>query len=349
MNIDEYINLNKIICPACKSSNLKGYGEMQEGKITCNDCGAEYSLRNDLGFLLNQDSSKVDIQEFWGELYKAAYSNHENITDAEEFKKDLDKLEQLFITKNHLAVNEMPIENLSGKKVLEIGPGAGAHSSLFAYKGAKMTAVDITPDRAVSTSRKLKLLSDEKEHFVFNADSESLPFEDNSFDIVYSNGVLHHTNDTEKAISEVYRVLKPGGSAVIMLYAKHSYLYWVNLFLLKGLFLGYFFKGKNWLGAATEWMSDEKQKVLNPITRAYSHRQLENIFCEFKELEIRKAGFNFDQIPIIGKIISRLVSKSTGYNESGYLIYDKAWRNDTKLELWLSKFIGFSNNIRATK
>ena len=114
MNIDEYISLNKIICPACKSSNLKGDGEMQEGKITCNDCGAEYSLRNDLGFLLNQDSSKVDIQEFWGELYKAAYSNHENITDAEEFKKDLDELEQLFVTKNHLAVNEMPIENLSG-------------------------------------------------------------------------------------------------------------------------------------------------------------------------------------------------------------------------------------------
>ena len=57
----------------------------------------------------------------------------------------------------------------------------------------------------------------------------------------------------------------------------------------------------------------------------------------------------FDQIPIIGKVISKLVSKSTGYNESGYLVYDKAWRNDTKLELWLSKFIGFSNNIRAIK
>ena len=51
MNIDEYISLNKIICPACKSSNLKGDGEMQEGKITCNDCGAEYSLINEIAII----------------------------------------------------------------------------------------------------------------------------------------------------------------------------------------------------------------------------------------------------------------------------------------------------------
>src|SRR6185312_8029573 len=65
------------------------------------------------------------------------------------------------------------------------------------------------------------------------ADAERLDFPDNSFDIVYSHGVLHHTPDTAGAIREVHRVLRPGGRALVMLYHRNSYNYRVNIGLLR--------------------------------------------------------------------------------------------------------------------
>ena len=67
-------------------------------------------------------------------------------------------------------------------------------------------------------------------------DAENLPFEANSFDAVYSWVVLHHSPDTQKAVDEVYRVLKPDGQAKIMIYNKYSligYMLWIRYALLK--------------------------------------------------------------------------------------------------------------------
>ncbi len=59
--------------------------------------------------------------------------------------------------------------------------------------------------------------------------AERLSFPDESFDWVFSHGVLHHTPDTQAAIDEVYRVLKPDGRAIIMLYHKRSFNYLVRI------------------------------------------------------------------------------------------------------------------------
>ena len=68
----------------------------------------------------------------------------------------------------------MPLERLAGKHVLEIGPGGGAHSCLFAKFGAQVTAPDITPPRAASTNRKLKLVGDGS-GMAYQGDGENLP------------------------------------------------------------------------------------------------------------------------------------------------------------------------------
>src|SRR5256885_654827 len=60
-------------------------------------------------------------------------------------------------------------------------------------------------------------------------DAEVLPFDDNTFDLVYSNGVIHHTPNTRDVVREICRVLKPGGRAVVMVYAENSLHYWRNL------------------------------------------------------------------------------------------------------------------------
>lgn len=351
MKIVDYLKHNRIICPNCGSEKFFSNGNINKGNAACRQCRAVYPFFGMVGqFIHNQNpEDTLQIQEFWKELYHAAYKDHDQIGDKDEFQEKLQELENLFITKQHLSVNEMPINNLEGKKVLEIGSGAGAYSSLFALKGAQITAIDITLDRVISTARKLSILSDAYRCCSMQANAEQLPFASNTFDIVYSNGVLHHTHDTEKSISEIHRVLNSNGIAVIMLYAKHSYLYWVNLFLIKGLLFGQIFRGKNWLGAVTEWMSNDKQKVFNPVTKVYSHKQLRRMFSNFQNVEIRKGGFVFDQLPLIGPLISKVLSRYTGYNQSGLLVYSKPWRNDTKLELRLSRLIGFANNIRARK
>src|SRR5205085_12269324 len=63
-------------------------------------------------------------------------------------------------------------------------------------------------------------------------------FPDATFDVVYSNGVLHHTPDTQRAIDEVHRVLRPGGVAKVMLYNKSSIYYWLHLMFRFGLLHG---------------------------------------------------------------------------------------------------------------
>jgi ubiquinone/menaquinone biosynthesis C-methylase UbiE len=69
------------------------------------------------------------------------------------------------------------------------------------------------------------------------ADAEQLPFADGAFDLVYSWGVLHHSPNTHQAMKEVYRVLRPGGIARIMIYHTYSltgYMLWVRYGLLAG-------------------------------------------------------------------------------------------------------------------
>jgi ubiquinone/menaquinone biosynthesis C-methylase UbiE len=111
-----------------------------------------------------------------------------------------------------------------GKSVLEIGCGSGAASVLFARAGAKVTAIDLTQAAADMTSAHTEGL----DVTVHRMDAEQLAFSDRSFDYVFSWGVLHHSAEPERAFAEVARVLKPGGSALIMVYNRSSARYWIK-------------------------------------------------------------------------------------------------------------------------
>src|ERR1044072_4053619 len=108
-----------------------------------------------------------------------------------------------------------------GLKVLEIGCGVGTDGAQFARAGADYTGVDLT-EAAIELARKRFELSGLPGKFQV-ADAENLDFADESFDLVYSHGVLHHTPDTARAVREIHRVLRPGGKAVVMLYHRNSY------------------------------------------------------------------------------------------------------------------------------
>lgn len=291
---------------------------------------------------------KHDIQVFWGSLYDSLYGETEQDISREQLLDAIDALEDMFRLREHLAVIEMPLEDLAGKQILEIGPGAGGHSALFARHGASMTSVDITCARALATAKKFKILNSNNS-IAIQGDAESLPFGNRTFDIVYSNGVLHHTNNTEAAIDEVFRVLKPGGRAVIMLYCKSSWHYWINMWLYVGVFKGALLSGENWLGRATEWGGKANQKIKNPITRCYTANGIRLLFRQFKNLSLRKSEFYFYLIPILGRLYRSWQIKRYGAHPGGYLVYGEPWPIQSPLERFLSRKMGFAWFISATK
>jgi ubiquinone/menaquinone biosynthesis C-methylase UbiE len=295
-------------------------------------------------------ADKQDIQAFWGALYDSLYEGVDKDITREQLLEGLDALEDMFRLRGHMAVVEMPPGALKGKQVLEIGPGAGGHSALFARHGAVVTAIDITPSRAQATAAKFRLLGADAEGCrAMQGDAEALPFDDGSFDIVYSNGVLHHTADTEKAMDEVFRVLKPGGRAVIMLYCKSSWHYWINMWLCVGILKGKAFGDANWLGRATEWGGKDTQTVENPITRCYTAAGIRRLFRRFENLNLRKGEFYFYLIPKLGRVYRRWQIKRYGTHPGGYLVYGEPWPMQSQLERWLGRFMGFAWFISATK
>lgn len=127
-------------------------------------------------------------------------------------------------------------EQGAGKDVLEIGVGMGADHLEWAKSGPRsLTGVDLTPRAIEHTQRRFELFGYRSR--LQTGDAENLCFADDSFDLVYSWGVLHHSPETPRAIEEVRRVLRPGGVARIMIYHYYSmvgYMLWMRYGLLRG-------------------------------------------------------------------------------------------------------------------
>lgn len=221
------------------------------------------------------------------------------------------------------------------KEVLEIGCGLGTDAINFARAGAHYTGVDLT-ERSIDLVRTRFAY----ENLVGNlqtADAENLPFADNTFDLVYSHGVLHHTPDTERAINEAHRVLKPGGTAMVMLYHKNSYNYRVNIMTVRrlGARLLAFDWGVKFVHAVTgedearlrelqklyredrrgmlsrqEFLNQNTDGAGNPLARAYTRGEALRMFARFAEARAEVHFLNKRWIPVLGRFIPRSLERA---------------------------------------
>ena len=161
-----------------------------------------------------------------------------------------------------------------GLKVLEIGVGLGADHQRFAEAGAELWGVDLTEHAIGHTRRRLDAFGLTSNLAV--GDAENLGFPDESFDRVYSWGVLHHSPDTSKAIDEVWRVLKHGGRANIMIYHKNSvigFMLWLRYGLLAG---------KPW----RSWNDIYAHHLESPGTKAYTTDEARQLCAHFTHCNI---------------------------------------------------------------
>ena len=222
-----------------------------------------------------------------------------------------------------------------GLRVLEIGCGLGTDGAQFAKAGADYTGVDLT-EAAIELARKGFEISNLKGQFRI-ADAENLDFPDESFDVVYSHGVLHHTPDTARAVREIHRVLKTGGRAIVMLYHRGSYNYRIGIRLLRragagllkskaGIKIIHLLTGEpidslrehaallraqaNGATSPADFLSASTDGAGNPLARVYSRREARELFRDFRSVELRTYFLNKRFLPLIGRLLPRAIESA---------------------------------------
>src|SRR5437762_5603046 len=167
---------------------------------------------------MSQQAVEAQNAEFWDTLCGWNLAQAAGITGRHE--DDLRRFDELYLGFYPYLESYVP-EDFGGKKVLEVGLGYGTLGQLIASRNADYVGADIAKGPIANMRRRLSWLGLPEDHAV-QASALALPFEDATFDYVYSIGCLHHTGDLERSVQEVHRVLVPGGRAVVMLYNRHS-------------------------------------------------------------------------------------------------------------------------------
>ena len=222
-----------------------------------------------------------------------------------------------------LAVAEFNLH--SGDNVLEVGLGLGTDGRRFVQGGAAYVGCDISFNSLTLARHGFELFGLEAEFA--SIDAEQLPFREASFDLVYSHGVLHHTPDTPRAIGEIVRVLRPGGKAIIMLYARESFSYIIGAQTFGRLRLGWkrFNMGRESFnqsiglppghrGWLPNWVviNNSTDGFGNPLSKVYKADQLRQMFSSFREVRLEKHYFPRRKIPLLGRLMPRFFANWLG-------------------------------------
>jgi ubiquinone/menaquinone biosynthesis C-methylase UbiE len=209
------------------------------------------------------EQSKLQVKDFWNtascgeELYLKDFTTEDYAFQAK----------RRYELEPQISFADFP--NFKGQKTLEIGVGLGADHQQLAEAGAILSGIDLTERAIGHTKRRFELFNLQSN--LQTADAENLPFDNETFDAVYSWGVIHHSPNTQKAADEIYRVLKPGGFLKLMIYSKYSiigYMLWFRygLLTLKPL-------------RSLNYIYDHYLE--SPGTKAYSYNEAKQLLSKF--------------------------------------------------------------------
>lgn len=209
----------------------------------------------------------------------------------------------------------MGFDQFAGMRLLEVGCGMGTDLLQFARGRAVCTGVDLTPRSVEISSFHLGLYGVRADFAL--ADGERLPFADESFDVVYSNGVLHHTPDTAGAVLELHRVLRPGGIAKVMLYHRNSLYYWTEIVLHRGILRGHFLRGHSTQQIMSRYVEYSEHDA-RPLVKVYSQRQARKLFGIFSDVKTEVEQMIVEELrflrPLVSDSMFRRLRRSAGWN-----------------------------------
>lgn len=187
-----------------------------------------------------------------------------------------------------------------GKRVLEIGVGAGTDHLQWARAEVDLFGIDLTNAGIEITERRLAMYGLKSN--LKRVDAEILPFEDNSFDVVYSWGVIHHSENPQAIVNEIKRVLKPNGEFIGMFYNRRSLagiVAWLKFALLKG---------KPW--RSISYVLYHYNESIG--TKAYTDSELRNIFKDFSAVKITPL-VTISDYTYLPKFLKYFIPPSFGY------------------------------------
>jgi SAM-dependent methyltransferase len=298
-----------LACPKCRG-NLTRAG----GFLACANCARQYPIIDDIPQFDpptsngSADGGRDVRRDYWDNGWKARIQGDHAFQAKLQTRSDwsafLEREMQVLRESRHVMVVEANRAAVHDKVVLDIGCGSGTSGALFGYLGAHYIGVDHSRHAAAHALRNLR--SAGGDGFTAQGNAEALPIRDSSVDVVYSNGVLHHTPNFLTAMDEAYRVLKPGGKAIIALYATYSTQF--GVLRLIGVLKGHITRRAQirWMGEASEgsWRTGDR---LNPWTQTFSKAQLRKVIGKYplRKLVIRKNGHPIGDFPRYGLRLMR--------------------------------------------
>ncbi len=216
---------NIFVCPICKLTLRFGICEKCASDFSKTDSSVLSYICRDMYQSEAEYNHAMRVIDFWGAGWKKRLTEIDH-----KFLYELNKQKLYERVKNQLNIAHSENSLMSKVKfpmnvnqiALNIGCGAGSEALILAGQGAFCVAMDITSPAAEAAQSLVRKIG---EGVGIQADARFIPMSDDSVDIVYSSGVLHHSQNLEKSLSEIFRVLKPGGVAYIMLYATWSLIF----------------------------------------------------------------------------------------------------------------------------
>jgi len=189
---------------------------------------------------ISRDQNQIDSKnaQFWNELCGSVLARSIDIREVSP--ENLRRFDYAYMALYPYLWHYVVKEGLEGKKILEIGLGYGTlFGQVLASSDCEYYGLDIAEGPVAMMRYRLTQLGRDGQERVQVGSALDTPYEDLSFDYVYSIGCLHHTGNLRKAVSEVYRVFKTGGKAIVMLCNRHSFRQWVHIPLIRlcGVFL----------------------------------------------------------------------------------------------------------------
>lgn len=175
--------------------------EVLTGVVRCSQCGGQLPITNGILRTVTNDRYVGSFSFEW-QLHRKTQ------LDGPESQKS----QRTFVRKTGLS-----LDRLSGQRVLDVGVGTGRFADVASRAGAEVVGIDLS--YAVETA--MENVGHRPNVNIIQADVFNLPFADESFDVIYSLGVLHHTPDCRQAFEGLVRLLRPGGTIVIWVYNAH--------------------------------------------------------------------------------------------------------------------------------
>jgi SAM-dependent methyltransferase len=228
--------------------------------------------------------------DFWDELCGSSLARELGVTDASA--ESLARFDAAYLGEYPYLQSYLDRKPIAGARTLEIGLGYGTLSGQLIARGAELHGVDIAEGPVEMVRHRLRLAgrcSDPER--VVQASALNLPYPSGSFDFVYSIGCLHHTGDLPRAVTEVRRVLRPGGTAVVMLYNRYSARQ------LKRVVIPALLRHRRSAREVRGMYDTNAAGESPPYTDYVSRRDVRRLFGDFDSVAIDAR--NFDAVPYI--------------------------------------------------